>query len=144
MRFVVASDHAGRSIKKRFLEVLEELGISYDDLSPKNSSSDDYPYFASLVARRLGEDFGFLACGTGIGISIAANRFKNVRAALVHSKDDARLSRSHNDANVLVLNGSFDYDDLKSIVTVFVETKFEGGRHKRRVDKLWLWFNKKI
>lgn len=138
MRFVVASDHAGKKIKERFLNVLDELDISYEDLSPKNSSDDDYPDFAAKVSRSLGEDFGFLACGTGIGISISANRYKNVRAALINSKDDAFLSRAHNNANVLVLSGSHNYSDeeLEDIVTAFVETKFEGGRHKRRVDKL--------
>lgn len=138
MRFVVASDHAGKKIKDRFLNVLDELGVSYEDLSQKNSSDDDYPDFAAKVARRVGEDFGFLACGTGIGISISANRYKHIRAALVHSNNDAKLSRAHNDANVLVLSGSYNYSDeeLKDIVTTFVETKFKGGRHKRRVDKL--------
>lgn len=138
MRFVVASDHAGRKVKEKFISVLEDLGVPFEDLSLKNSSDDDYPDFAKLVVKQVGEDFGFLACGTGIGISIAANRFKNVRAALVHSKEDARLSRAHNNANVLVLNGSFKYSSklLKDIAIAFIETKFEGGRHKRRVDLL--------
>ena len=138
MRFVVASDHAGRKVKDKFLKVLEDLDVEFEDLSPKNSAGDDYPDFAGLVARQVGEDFGFLACGTGIGISIAANRHKNVRAALAYNSDDARMSRAHNNANVLVLSGSkeFSEEDIKGIVVEFLETKFEGGRHKRRVDKL--------
>jgi ribose 5-phosphate isomerase B len=138
MKFVLASDHKGKEIKDRVISILEELEVPFDDLSPTNENSDDYPNFAKLVAKKIGEDFGFLSCGTGIGISIAANRFKNVRAALVHSKKDAMLSRAHNNANVLVLNGSYDYSDeeLLDIITLFIETKFEGGRHKRRVDLL--------
>lgn len=136
----MASDHRGVLVKELFLKALDELGIDFVDLSPVNSDLDDYPDFASKVARSLGEDFGFLSCGSGIGVSIAANRFKNVRAALVGSVEDARLSRLHNDANVLVLSGDkvYDLDYLKELIRVFVETGFEGGRHKRRVDKLTL------
>ena len=138
MLFKLASDHRGKKIKDRVISVLEDMGIEYDDLSPKNGSEDDYPDFAEKLARSLGEDFGFLSCGTGIGISIAANRYNNVRAALAMTKEDVLLARKHNDANVLVLPGSVDIKDkeLEDLVRLFIETKFEGGRHKRRVDKL--------
>ncbi|MFT4283032.1 MAG: RpiB/LacA/LacB family sugar-phosphate isomerase [Candidatus Woesearchaeota archaeon] len=139
MKFKLASDHAGREIKKRVLKVLEEKGLDFEDLSPENISSDDYPDFASKVCSSLnGDEFGFLACGTGIGISIAANKFQGIRAALVTNPEDSKLSRAHNNANVLVLGQNKSYSDkeLEEIIDNFVNTSFEKGRHERRVGKL--------
>ena len=137
--FKLATDHRGRVLKERVMNILDKLGILYEDLSPKNTSSDDYPDFAKKLCENLKEgEFGFLACGTGIGISIAANKFKGIRAALVLSAEDAKLSRAHNNANVLVLGQNKKYLDkeLENIVNNFINTDFEKGRHERRVEKL--------
>lgn len=140
MKFLVASDHAGKSIKERFIEVLKSKNIEFEDLSPKNTSDDDYPDFAKNVCKNIKEksEFGFLSCGTGIGMSIAANKYKGIRAALVRNSKEAVLARAHNNANVLVLNGSHHYtdDELLRIVENFLNTKFQEGRHKRRINKL--------
>ena len=137
--FKVATDHRGRVLKERVMNILDKLGILYEDLSPKNTSSDDYPDFAKKVCESLKEDeFGFLACGTGIGMSIAANRHSNVRGALVSNKEDVFLSRKDDNANVLILGGNKSYSDeeLEEFFRLFVETKFEKGRHERRVNKI--------
>jgi len=139
MKFKIASDHAGREIKLKFIELLKELNLPYEDLSKENTSDDDYPDFADKVCSNLKKgELGFLACATGIGISISANKHKNIRAALIKTPEEAKLARAHNNANVLVLSGRHKYKklDLKEIIKNFTETKFEGGRHKRRVDKL--------
>lgn len=142
-KFMVASDHAGRKLKLKVVKILENLGIPYYDCSPKNQKTDDYPDFAKMVGDEVvssPQRFGLLICGSGIGMSIASNKVRGVRAALVIDKKDAELARKHNDANVLVLKGWKNYSDseLKSIINIFYKTKFEGGRHKRRIDKIRL------
>lgn len=142
-KFMVASDHAGIKVKKKAIKVLENLNIPYYDCSPKNTKDDDYPDFAKVVGDEVNsvpERLGLLVCGSGIGMSIAANKVKGIRAALVHEKKDAELARKHNDANILILKGWKNYSDseLKAIIKTFVTTKFEGSRHKRRIDKIRL------
>jgi ribose 5-phosphate isomerase B len=122
------------------LAALAEMGVRCIDLGPAGEASVDYPDYAEAVARSVvsgGADRGILLCGTGIGMSIAANKIPGVRAALVHDVTTARMSRLHNDANVLALGGGMIGERLlREIVTVWLTTDFEGGRHQTRLDKI--------
>lgn len=146
-KIILGSDHAGHELKERIKEILEENNLRREhmslivDVSPKNTKTDDYPDFAAEVSRRVADNpnsQGILVCSTGIGMSIAANKFRGIRAALCKNHDDARISREHNDANVLVLAGKEKYTDaeIRQILSNFQETKFLGGRHKRRIEKI--------
>jgi ribose 5-phosphate isomerase B len=119
---------------------LAELGVRCIDLGPAGDASVDYPDYAEAVAQSVVSgkaDRGILLCGTGIGMSIAANKVPGVRAALVHDVTTARMSRLHNDANVLALGGGLLGERLlREIVTVWLTSEFEGGRHQRRLDKI--------
>ncbi len=136
----IASDHAGFELKEALKGTLEELGFSPLDLGTQGPASVDYPDFAGKLAGALAEDKakrGVLVCGTGIGISIAANRHRHIRAGLAHDMTTARLTRLHNDANVLCLGARIiGLDVAKDCLRVFLETDFEGGRHQNRVAKL--------
>ncbi len=136
----LASDHGGFALKSVLKDVLVAAGRTVLDLGTHDDASVDYPDFAARMAEALAKDeasCGILICGTGIGISIAANRYPHVRAALVHDAFGARLSRQHNAANVLVFGGRTIGDEVaKDCLRLFLETPFEGGRHQRRVDKL--------
>lgn len=140
MTVAIAADHAGLPLKQMLVRELERAGYHVADLGTSSDASVDYPDFAEALAKRLetGEvERGVLICGTGIGMSIAANRHRIVRAALCRDADNARLARQHNDANVLVLGGRVTTtEDAKACLAAFLETKFEGGRHARRVAKL--------
>jgi ribose 5-phosphate isomerase B len=139
-RIAVASDHAGVGLKPVVADLLRELGFEVLDLGTDGPESVDYPDFADKLANALkaGDAArGVLICGTGIGISIAANRYRNVRAARCADSTDARLSREHNDANVLVLGArTIGEETARDCVRTFMATAFEGGRHQRRVDKM--------
>ncbi|MGE4013615.1 MAG: ribose 5-phosphate isomerase B [Alphaproteobacteria bacterium] len=136
----LAADHAGIGLKAVLAEELKALGYQPLDLGTNGPESVDYPDFgnamaAALAAGRAAQ--GVVICGTGIGISIAANRHKTVRAALCHNGTAARLSRQHNDANVLALGARLIGEEVaKECLRVFLSTPFEGGRHARRVAKL--------
>src|SRR5689334_2741951 len=136
----IAADHAGFQLKSALLPVLAELGLRVLDLGTDSRESVDYPDFADAVAAALEAGRaarGILICGTGIGISIAANRHRFIRAALCHDGLTARLARQHNDANVLVLGGRIiGFETAKDCLANFLNTPFEGGRHARRVAKL--------
>ncbi len=136
----VAADHGGIELKALVCAELEKRGIAVLDLGTDTTDSVDYPDFALKVAEAMkrGEAArGVLICGTGIGISIAANRHAHIRAALVHDAFGARLARLHNDANVLVLGGrTMGPEVAKDVLDIFLTTQFEGGRHERRVRKL--------
>ncbi|MEE3743988.1 ribose 5-phosphate isomerase B [Campylobacter porcelli] len=136
----IASDHAGYEAKMQTKNILESMGLSVVDLGTNSASiSVDYPDFATLVASSIksSDEFGVLICGSGIGISIAANRFSHIRCALSHNATVARLSREHNDANVLCFGARVVGSDvIKDMVEVFFATEFIGGRHQRRVEKL--------
>jgi ribose 5-phosphate isomerase B len=139
MRIAIASDHAGFQLKEEIKKTLESMGISYDDFGTKNTESVDYPDYAGKVARAVQNGSrGILCCGTGIGMSIAANKFKGVRAAVCNDVFTAQMSREHNDSNVLILGGRIIQDPgtISEIVKVWIETGFEGGRHQRRLDKI--------
>jgi ribose 5-phosphate isomerase B len=136
----VASDHGGVDLKTLLIADLPALGWSALDLGTHGPDSVDYPVFANALAAALAEGRatrGLLICGTGIGISIAANRFAHIRAALVHDAFGAAMCRRHNDANVLVLGGrTIGIEVARDCLRIFLETPFEGGRHARRVAML--------
>lgn len=139
---VIGSDHAGIDLKEKIKDYLKTLEIEYFDASLSiNSKEDDYPDIAKAVTSAVLEKncLGIAICGTGIGISIACNKVKKIRAALCTSKEMAEFSRKHNDANILCLGARLetsDIDNIKEIVRTFLDTKFEGERHQRRIDKI--------
>jgi ribose 5-phosphate isomerase B len=136
----IASDHAGYDLKLLLTKELRDLGYGVLDLGTGGPESVDYPDFGFAMAAAIRDGRaarGALICGTGIGISIAANRFKEVRAAVVHDAYGARLCRQHNDANVICFGGrTIGPDVARECLRIFLETPFDGGRHARRVDKL--------
>ena len=136
----LASDHAGFELKNELKEAIKGLGYEVVDLGTNDKNSVDYPDYAHLLASKLEPNcYGVLVCGTGIGISIAANRHKNVRCALCHDEFTARLAREHNDANVIAFGARVIGAGVAiSAVEVFLKTEFEGGRHERRVKKIEL------
>jgi ribose 5-phosphate isomerase B len=137
---IIASDHAGVDVKGQLVKLVGEIGHEVRDLGPADTSSVDYPDFAHAVAKAVaaGEaDRGILVCGTGIGMSLAANRHAGVRAALCHDAFTAEMARLHNDANVLCIGArSTGPGVAEQIVRIFLATPFEGGRHQRRVEKI--------
>ena len=141
----IASDHAGFELKQFLIEELRRLGFAPLDLGTHDRSSVDYPDFADALAAALADGRsarGVLVCGSGIGISIAANRHPDVRAALVHDAFTAKLSRQHNDANVIAFGGrTIGSEVAKDCLKQFLETEFEGGRHARRVAKMSIPLN---
>lgn len=140
IRMVIGADHAGLLLRDVVKTALFARGIEVNDLGPQDTTPVDYPDQAVKVCAELTSgraDLGVLVCGTGIGMSIAANKLKGIRAALCTSEFEARFSREHNDANVLCLGGRVTGPGLaEAILSAFVGTQFEGGRHARRVDKL--------
>lgn len=136
----IASDHAGFEAKEKVKEILEELGHMPVDFGTHSDESVDYPDYAVQVAKKVDEgehDKGILLCGSGQGMCMTANKFNNVRAALVYDDDSARLTREHNNANVLCLPGrQLDEKQLKKFVQTWLDANFDGGRHERRVNKI--------
>lgn len=137
---VIGSDHAGFGLKECVKELLKELGYPVEDLGTDSRDSVDYPDFAEKVARAVAGSRnrkGILSCGTGVGISIAANKIPGVRAALVQDPRTARLAVEHNNANILVLPGRpFSRKKIAPIVKAWLKAEFAGGRHGRRVKKI--------
>ncbi|HSE40111.1 MAG TPA: ribose 5-phosphate isomerase B [Acidobacteriota bacterium] len=139
MKIAIASDHAGFYLKDQIKKTLDSLSITYEDLGPDDTDSVDYPDFARKVAEAVQNGSrGILCCGTGIGMSIAANKFKGIRAALCNDIYAAQMSREHNDANILIMGGRIlkDSQEIESIVKTWLQTEFQGGRHQRRIDKI--------
>ncbi len=138
MKIALGSDHGGYLLKEKVKEHLKEKGIPFEDFGAYSQESVDYPVYAAAVAEKVaaGEfDKGILICGTGIGISIAANKVKGIRAALCGDTFSARMARMHNNANILTMGERVIGPGLAlDIVDVFLKTEFEGGRHQRRVD----------
>lgn len=136
----LASDHAGFELKNELKEAIKGLGYEVVDLGTNDKNSVDYPDYAHLLASKLEPNcYGVLVCGTGIGISIAANRHENVRCALCHDEFTARLAREHNDANVIAFGARVIGAGVAiSAVEAFLKTEFAGGRHERRVKKIEL------
>ena len=140
MRAAIGCDHAGVGLKNEILPILEELAIEWKNFGTDSEESVDYPDFGERVAEEISKgnfDRGILICGTGIGMSIVANKFPGIRAALCNDAYSAKMSRLHNDANVLILPGRVIYNEVaKIIVKIWFSTPFEGGRHQRRLDKI--------
>ena len=140
MRIALGADHAGIHLKAEIRKLLDERGIAYTDFGTETTDSVDYPDFADRVAQAVASgdfDRGLLFCGSGIGMAIAANKVAGIRAAPVVDETSARLSREHNDANVLALGERLTPPDVaRQLVNTFLDTPFAGGRHQRRVDKI--------
>lgn len=139
-RIALGADHAGVTLKDNLASLLDERGVAYTDFGTHGTDSVDYPDVAAEVARAVASgdyDRGLLVCGSGIGMAMAANKIPGIRAAVVTEAESARLSRSHNDANVLALGARLTSPEAaRDILTTFLDTAFEGGRHQRRIDKL--------
>jgi ribose 5-phosphate isomerase B len=138
-KIYIGSDHAGFDNKIYVKIILDELKIPYDDLGVNNKEASDYPLIAKNVAREVlfKKTKGILLCGTGIGMSISANKIKGIRAALVNNEIDSELSRSHNDANILVLSGKLQKSKIKPIILAWFNTKFSNAkRHVKRISEL--------
>jgi ribose 5-phosphate isomerase B len=140
MKIAVGSDHRGVTAKQRILAAAKQLGHEVIEIGPTTPGAVDYPDIAFQVAAMVGAgtvDRAILICGTGIGMAIAANKVKGVRAAPCHDSITAELSRSHNDSNILCLSGDLLGQELmERMVKIWLQTPFEGGRHARRVDKI--------
>ena len=140
MKVILSADHAGVTIRKEVSNLLEEMNIEYVDTGCEGSGSVDYPDYALPAAERVASgdfDRGILICGTGIGMSIAANKVKGVRCALTHDVYSAKLTRQHNNTNVLAMGERVIGPGLaREIVQTWLETDFEGGRHANRIGKI--------
>ncbi len=140
MKIAVGSDHAGYELKEAVKKYLAALGVQVEDMGTAGKESVDYPDFAGTVAGAVSQgraDRGILTCHTGVGVSIAANKFRGIRAALAWNPEIARLSRRHNTSNVLCLAaGYLDSAMVQEMVKIWLETPFDGGRHQRRIDKI--------
>ena len=140
MRVALGADHAGFELKNSIKHVLDELGVAYDDFGTSSAESVDYPDYAQAVSQGVVDgkfDRGILVCGSGIGMSIAANKVRGIRAAVATEVESARLSRQHNDANVIALGARLTSESAAAeIVRTFLSTEFQGGRHAERVEKI--------
>jgi len=140
VRFYIATDHAGVLIKDDVKKILENMGHEVIDLGTDSEERVDYPDFAHKLSKEVLKDkgsFGILICGTGIGMSLAANKHKGIRAALCHDAYTAQMARAHNDANVLCFGQRVvGLGVIESMIKAWCETKFEGGRHENRVKKI--------
>lgn len=140
MRIAIGSDHAGYDLKCAIINYLQRKNIEVYDVGAFSKDSVDYPDYALQVCQilnRKNSDLGILICYTGIGMSIAANKVKGIRAALVTTEENAKLTREHNDANILCLGAKdVDFEKAKKIIDVFLTTQFAGGRHLQRVTKV--------
>ena len=139
-KIFISSDHAGFKLKETIKSYLIEKKKDFEDLGPYNSARVDYPDFAHKVARKVRNNknnIGILVCGSGMGMSIAANRHKNIRAAQCFNLKSAKLSRLHNDANIITLGSRLLTKKIAlSCISAFLNTKFEGGRHSKRIKKI--------
>ncbi len=138
MKFYIATDHAGFLIKDDVKKMVEDLGCEIIDLGVESKERVNYPDFAHKLSKKVLSDkgsFGILICGTGIGMSLAANKHKGIRAALCHDYYTASMARAHNDANILCFGQRVvGLGTIESILKAWIETKFEGGRHQERVE----------
>ena len=139
-RIILASDHAGFNLKENIKNFLIKKGKRILDLGTENTISVDYPDFAHLLSKKMKKNnrqLGILVCGSGIGMSITANKHKNVRAALCYNVKSARLSREHNNANVIAIGARLTKKNVAlKCVSTFIKTNFKGGRHLKRINKI--------
>lgn len=140
MKIAIAADHGGFELKDSMVVYIKSLGNEVVDLGTNSADSVDYPDYAKKVCEEIqkgNSDLGILICGTGIGMSLAANKFEGIRAACVSDMYSAKMSRNHNNANVLCIGARVIGDEVaKLIIKTFLENEFEAGRHQRRVDKI--------
>ncbi len=140
MKIAIAADHGGFELKDSMVEYIKSIGNEVMDLGTNSADSVDYPDYAKKVCEEIQQgdsDLGILICGTGIGMSLAANKFEGIRAACVSDVYSAKMSRNHNNANVLCIGARVIGDEVaKLIIKSFLENEFEAGRHQRRVDKI--------
>lgn len=140
MKVVIGNDHAGPEYKFAVLDYLKSEGIKVTNYGTDSPDSVDYPDFVHPVAKDVNDgdaDFGILICGSGNGVAMTANKYKNIRAGLCWNKEIVELSRSHNNANILCIPSRYtSIPQVIEMVQVFLKTKFEGGRHKTRIDKI--------
>ncbi|WP_141430963.1 ribose 5-phosphate isomerase B [Bacillus sp. 03113] len=145
MKVAIASDHGGMVIRKEIMNLMDDMGIEYEDFGCECTASVDYPDFALPVAEKVaaGEfERGILICGTGIGMSIAANKVKGIRCALVHDVYSAKLTREHNDSNMIAMGERVIGPGLaREIAQTWLSTSFAGGRHEQRLDKIKVYEN---
>ena len=139
-KITIACDHAGYQLKQLLKKKIADMGYEILDCGTNSNESVDYPDFAKLAVDNIlkkKSSLAVLICGSGIGMSITANRFKGIRAALCHNTTEAKLARQHNNANILTFPGrQIDVDEAKNCFKIFINTPFEGGRHKKRIDKI--------
>jgi len=139
-KICISSDHAGFKLKESIKDFLINKNISIIDLGPMNENSVDYPDYAKKVSNRIKSkksDLGILVCGSGTGMAISANKIKGIRAAVCYNLKSTRLSRQHNDANIIAIGSRLTKKKTAlQLVSIFLETKFEGGRHLKRVKKI--------
>ncbi|MFC1985099.1 ribose 5-phosphate isomerase B [Chloroflexota bacterium] len=139
MRTAIGCDHRGLNLKQSVMELITDAGHSYEDFGVYTTDPIDYPDIAQKVAEAVAKgdfDRGILICSTGIGMCIAANKVKGIRAALCHNTFSACRARQHNDANILCLGAEEEQEQMPEIVKAFLTCEFEGGRHQRRLDKI--------
>ncbi|TFB19246.1 ribose 5-phosphate isomerase B [Filobacillus milosensis] len=140
MKVILSSDHGGVNLRKEVGSLLEEMNIDYEDMGCTCEESVDYPDFGIPPAERVAKgefDYGILICGTGIGISMSANKVKGIRCALAHDVFSAKMSRQHNNANMLAMGERVIGPGLaREITKAFLESEFDGGRHEKRVNKI--------
>lgn len=146
MKVILSADHAGMTLRNEVKNLLEEMEIEYEDAGCSCETSVDYPDYALPAAERVAKgefDVGILICGTGIGMSISANKVKGIRCALTHDVYSAKLTRQHNDANMIAMGERvIGPGPAREIAKAFLETQFEGGRHANRVEKITAYEDK--
>ena len=139
-KIFISSDHAGFKLKEDIKKYLKSLKLNFNDLGPVNDNSVDYPDYAHKLAKKVKvskNNVGILVCGSGTGMAISANKIKDIRAAVCYNLKSTRLSRQHNNANIIALGARLTKNSLSlKLVDLFLKTKFEGGRHLKRVKKI--------
>ena len=140
MKIFISSDHAGYNLKNQIFDKLKKKNYKITNLGPFSEKSVDYPIFAKKLATKVSKNktsFGILVCGSGTGMAIAANKVKNIRAAVCYNMKNTKLSRLHNNANIITVGSRLTSKNLAlKLVSIFLKTKFEGGRHLRRIKKI--------
>ena len=140
MKIAIGADHAGFALKEELRQALRDKGMEVVDFGTDSPQSTDYPDYAAAVGHAVahGEvDRGVLVCSTGVGMSVAANKIRGIRAALAYNEDAVQYTRRHNDANVLTMGAKYlNLAQAEQLVEIFLQTPFEGGRHQRRVEKI--------
>ncbi len=140
MKIIIGSDHGGYELKEALKQTLSEKNIEIKDAGPSDKESVDYPDYAAIVANAVAQgeaDAGVLVCGTGLGMSIAANKVNGIRSVVLFDEFTAEMAKAHNNANVVCLGGrTTDIPTAKKLLAIWLDTEFEGDRHQRRLDKI--------